>query len=66
MNCPVGSCQPVTVLHSVFIMNVPGSFGGFLLDQIVYAKEGNVIFKMWKIIMMMMMIIIIIIITQPS
>lgn len=49
------------MLHSVFIMNVPGSFGGFLLDQIVYAKEGNVIFKMWKIIIMMMMKIIIII-----
>lgn len=40
-----------------------GSFGEFLLDKIVYVKEGNIIFKMWTIIIMMM--IIIIIITTP-
>lgn len=38
-----------------------GSFGEFLLDKIVYVKEGNIIFKMWTIIIMMMIIIIIII-----
>lgn len=42
----LGGCNRVTVLYSVFITNVLW----LLLGKMVYVKEGNIIFKMWEIV----------------
>lgn len=39
---------------------------GILLDKIVYVKEGNIIFKMWKIIIIIIIVMMMIIIIAYS